>query len=52
MPMPSNFGMISAVNISKETPTGTLAGIPVGTGVVIPTSTINETIDILMAGRR
>ena len=45
----SLLGMIGAMNLSKKTSTGTPAGIPAGIGVVIPTQTINETIDIAIS---
>ncbi len=48
----SLLGMISGTNLSPKTPRGTPAGIPAGIGIVIPTSTINETIDLLIASRR
>ena len=48
----SLLGMISATNLSPKTPVGTPAGVPAGIGIVVPTSTINETIDILIARQK
>lgn len=42
----SLLGMVSATGISPESPGKIPAGIPAGIGIVVPTETINQTIDI------
>ena len=48
----SLLGMISATNLSPEKLEDTPAGVPAGIGIIVPTSTINETIDILIARQK